>query len=272
MPDPVRKKLGGPKTTGGRGKRKVSSLRSVSSESGSSASRQSTKRQKAVATKVVAQRRKKRTVESEESDSDPSDDESSAGGGSEVGDEGSEDEDEDEDVGEMGGGNDGEEESQVYTGSTMSISEQAYREKEKECDKLSGELHKLRSTILELRHVVGINKSRGGGAGEGKNKTRKKKETQTLTDKMNCSHVCQYWKKTVWPHIKILDNRWPNWSTREGTTCMRVMKLVTVPALTTPQEYWRDTVCGFINDKICALRSSLKEEVKKQYNGMWRCY
>ena len=175
---------------------------------------------------------------------------------------------EEEDVAEEDQGPE-EDGSQMYTGSTMSVSEQAFLEKEKQCHQLTSEVDTLRNCVMELRHSLGMRKK--GSVGSGKNKTRRKKETQTLTDKLNSSHVNQYWKKVVWPYVKILDKRWPKWSTKAGSVCERVMKLVTVPHLMSDKEYWYETVCGFINDKNCALRSGLKEDVKKQYNGMYSC-
>lgn len=158
------------------------------------------------------------------------------------------------------------EKSREYTGSTMSLSETAFIEKEKECHQLTTRVQGLSRTIMELRHVVGMRKN-GGGAG--KNKTRRRKETQTLTDKLNCGHVSSYWKKVVWPHVKILGKKWHVWSEKEASVSVTTMRLITVPSLMTPIEYWDESMCGFINDKVCALSSGLKEDIKKQHNGMY---
>lgn len=253
-------------------RKKARAANTPSVSSGGSSSKRSThtansrmrlpKRSKGLSNKVS---RRMQESDNEDNSGDSEEEEVLGGGGGIGSDEDSDDEDDDvaeenvEEEREM-------EKSQDYTGSTMSVSETAYTEKEKECHQLTTRVQGLSRTIMELRHVVGMRKNGGGG---GKNKTRRRKETQTLTDKLNCGHVSSYWKKVVWPHVKILGKKWHVWSEKQASVSVMTMRLITVPSLMTPIEYWDESMCGFINDKVCALSSGLKEDIKKVHNGMY---
>ena len=102
----------------------------------------------------------------------------------------------------------------------------------------------------------------------GKNSVRKLK-TQCLSasDRINATEISHWLRECLWPHVKIMPERWHKWSENSKSICQRILTVIGVPRGFTNEEYWTGVALSIANEKLCALRSNTKQAMFSQFKG-----
>ena len=99
---------------------------------------------------------------------------------------------------------------------------------------------------------------------KGKNKTRKKLD-MSHADLLNCNAISTFMKDVFWRHFKFKLKNWNVFSNDKRSLCQMIMNVTTTPKELTEQQFWEYDAAPAANDKLCAMASNYKEEVKKQF-------
>ena len=85
----------------------------------------------------------------------------------------------------------------------------------------------------------------------GKNGVRKLKDKYlTTSDKVNANEISYFLRNSIWPHVKLMPEKWHKWNRF------------------TKEDYWMGVVRSLANDKLCAMRSNMKQGLFNQFKGM----
>jgi hypothetical protein len=102
----------------------------------------------------------------------------------------------------------------------------------------------------------------------GKNGVRKhKSKVLTTSDRVNGHCIGTYLRKVLWPHIKMMPSKWHKWSTNPRSICQRIMSSIGVPRGVSDEEYWSGMAVLMANDKLCAMRSNMKQALFERFVG-----
>ncbi len=74
-------------------------------------------------------------------------------------------------------------------------------------------------------------------------------------------------KQVLWPDVKMMPTKWEKWSEHPKSICQRILSLIGVPRQVTKEEYWLGVGATMANDKLCAIRSNMKQTMFKQFKG-----
>lgn len=110
----------------------------------------------------------------------------------------------------------------------------------------------------------------GGGGGKSAARTLKKRDFMKA-DMLNVKVLNSFIATTIWPKVKIMPKNWHVWDNSPKSACSRMLGKVTVPDGMTPQMYWKEMLCVFANDKLCATRANFKMSLLQRYKGMCVC-
>jgi hypothetical protein len=73
----------------------------------------------------------------------------------------------------------------------------------------------------------------------GKNSIRKlKMKVLTSSDKLNAHEIDNWLCESLWPHVKMIPDKWHKWSEHPKSICQCIMSVVGVPKGCTMEEYW----------------------------------
>ena len=108
------------------------------------------------------------------------------------------------------------------------------------------------------------------GSGNGKSVARLlKKKDFVQSDLLNIKAVNKFVTGVIWPKVKMMPKNWHMWSTDPRSTCARMLSKVSVPVGMEPKMYWKEMLCVFANDKLCASRANFKMSLLQRYKGMF---
>jgi lysyl-tRNA synthetase class II len=102
----------------------------------------------------------------------------------------------------------------------------------------------------------------------GKNSIRKlKMKVLTSSDKLNAHEIGHWLRKSLWPHVKMMPDKWHKWSEHPKSIRQRIMTVIGVLKGCTMEDYWLSVARTAANDKLCALRSNMKQSMFTQFKG-----
>ena len=102
----------------------------------------------------------------------------------------------------------------------------------------------------------------------GKNGVRKlKSKTLTTSDRVNGHCIGTYLRNVLWPDIKMMPSKWHKWSKNPRSICKRILATVGVPRGVTDEDYWSSVAVLMANDKLCAMRSNMKQALFDRFVG-----
>lgn len=102
----------------------------------------------------------------------------------------------------------------------------------------------------------------------GKNSVRKlKTKCLSASDMINAKEISHWLRECLWPHVKIMPERWHKWSENAKSVCQRVLSVIGVPRGFTREDYWTGVALSIANEKLCALRSNTKQAMFSQFKG-----
>ena len=120
-------------------------------------------------------------------------------------------------------------------------------------EKQVGEFNDLRLSIVKVA---------------GKNGVRKlKSKVLTSSDRLNGYHIGEYIRKVLWADVKMMPTKWEKWSENPRSICQRILSAVGVPWQVTKEEYWLGVGATMANDKLCAIRSTVKQTMFRQFKS-----
>ena len=103
----------------------------------------------------------------------------------------------------------------------------------------------------------------------GKNSMRKvKSQCLTASDRINATEISHWLRECLWPHVKIMPDRWHKWSEHPKSICQRILAMIGVPRGFTNEEYWTRVALSIANEKLCAMRSNTKQAMFSQFKGI----
>jgi hypothetical protein len=153
----------------------------------------------------------------------------------------------------------------LASGETRDISTISNEEKDDLIQSLQQELDELREQVGEFNDLrMSVIKTTG------KNGVRKLKEKYlTTTDKVNANEIAYLLRENLWPHVKLMPEKWHKWSENSKSICQRIMAIVGLPSGFTPEDYWMGVARSLANEKLCAMRSNIKQSLFHQFKGMY---
>ncbi len=102
----------------------------------------------------------------------------------------------------------------------------------------------------------------------GKNSVRKlKTKCLSASDMINAKEISHWLRECLWPHVKIMPERWHKWSKNAKSVCQRFLSVIGVPRGFTREDYWTGVALSIANEKLCALRSNTKQAMFSQFKG-----
>jgi len=104
----------------------------------------------------------------------------------------------------------------------------------------------------------------------GKNGMRKlKSKVLTASDKLNGYEIGDWLCRVLWPHVKLMPEKWHKWSENPKSICQHILNAIGVLKGFTKEEYWLGVARTMTNDKLCAMRSNMKQAMFEQFKGMF---
>ena len=104
--------------------------------------------------------------------------------------------------------------------------------------------------------------------GNGKNTVRKlKSKVLTTSDRVNGHCIGTYLRRVLWPDVKMMPSKWFKWSEHPRSICQRLLSSVGVPRGMTNEDYWNSVAVSLANNKLCAMRSNMKQMMFNQFKG-----
>lgn len=134
-------------------------------------------------------------------------------------------------------------------------------------ESVNNSLRKENSTLLQQVERMKTFMSQGGGGGKSAARTLKKKDFMKC-DLANVKALNSFIASAIWPKIKIMPKNWHVWNASPKSACSQMLSKVTVPVGMTPTMYWKEMLCVFANDKLCATRANFKMSLLQRYKGM----
>jgi hypothetical protein len=102
----------------------------------------------------------------------------------------------------------------------------------------------------------------------GKYSVRKlKTKCLSASDMINAKEISHWLRECLWPHVKIMPERWHKWSENAKSVCQCVLSVIGVPRGFTREDYWTGVALSIANEKLCALRSNTKQAMFSQFKG-----
>ena len=102
----------------------------------------------------------------------------------------------------------------------------------------------------------------------GKNGVRKlKAKALTTSDRVNGHCIGTFLRNVLWPDIKMMPSKWHKWSKNPRSICKRILGSVGVPRGVTDEDYWSGVAVSMANDKLCAMRSNMKQAMFDRFVG-----
>ncbi len=82
----------------------------------------------------------------------------------------------------------------------------------------------------------------------GKNGVRKLKDKYlTTSNKVNANEISYFLRNSLWPHVKLMPEKWHKWNNNPNSICQRIMSVVGMPSGFTKEDYWMGVVrCNVI--------------------------
>jgi hypothetical protein len=153
----------------------------------------------------------------------------------------------------------------LASGGTRDISTISNEEKAELIISLQQELEMLREQVGEFNNIwMSVIKTTG------KNGVRKLKEQYlTTTDKVNANEIAYLMCENLWPHVKLMPQKWHNWSENSKSICQHIMAIVGFPSGFTTKDYWMGVARSLVKEKLCAMRSNIKLNLFHQFKGMF---
>ena len=153
-----------------------------------------------------------------------------------------------------------------FKSSTMSTAMNEYdaiADKDALIEHLRGELTTLGRQVEEIQDLrMSMVKITG------KNTVRKLKSTAlTASDRVNGHCIGTYLRKVLWPDVKMMPSKWYKWSTNPRSICKRILSAVGVPRGVMEEDYWTSLAVTMTNDKLCAMRSNMKQALFDRFLG-----
>jgi hypothetical protein len=153
----------------------------------------------------------------------------------------------------------------VASGGTRDISTISNEENDKLIISLQQELEMLREQVEEFNNLrISVIQTTG------KNGVRNLKEQYlTTTDKVNANKIAYLLRENLWPHVKLMPEKWHKWSENSRSICQRIMEIVGLPSGFTNKHYWMGFARSLVNEKLCAMRSNIKQSIFHKLKGMY---
>jgi len=153
----------------------------------------------------------------------------------------------------------------LAAGGTRDISTISNEEKDELIQSLQQELEMLREQVKEFTNLwMLVIKTTG------KNGVRKLKDKYlTTTDKVNANEIAYLLHENLWPHVKFMPKKWHKWSENSKSICQSIMAIVGLPSGFIPKDYWIGVARSLANEKLCAMRSNIKQSLFNQFKGMY---
>lgn len=102
----------------------------------------------------------------------------------------------------------------------------------------------------------------------GKNSVRKLKTTVlTPSDRLNAHIIGETLRIVLWPHIKMMPLKWYKWSDNPKSISQCILGSIGMPKGFTKEEYWLSVALSAANEKLCTMRSNLKQTMARQFKG-----
>ena len=102
----------------------------------------------------------------------------------------------------------------------------------------------------------------------GKNGVRKmQSKALTTSDRVNGHCIATFLRTVVWPDIKMMPSKWHKWSTNPRSICQRILSSVGVPLGVTEETYWSGVAVSMANDRLCSMRSNMKQAMFDRFLG-----
>ncbi len=90
----------------------------------------------------------------------------------------------------------------------------------------------------------------------------------SASDMINAKEISHWLRDCLWPHVKIMPERWHKWSENAKSVCQRVLLVIGVPRGFMREDYWTGVALSIANEKLCALGSSnTKQAMFSQFKG-----
>ncbi len=86
---------------------------------------------------------------------------------------------------------------------------------------------------------------------------RKLKDKYLTTSNKVKAYEISY--NSIWPHVMLMPEKWHKWNDNPKIICQRIMSVVGVSSGFTKEDYWMGVVWLLANDKLCAMRSNMKQ-------------
>ena len=103
----------------------------------------------------------------------------------------------------------------------------------------------------------------------GENGIRKLKDKYlTTSNTVNANEIAYLLHESLWPHVKLMPEKWHTWSNNKRIICQRIMLIVGLPSGFIPKNYWMGVARSIANNKLCAMRSNIKQGLFYQFKGM----
>ena len=149
------------------------------------------------------------------------------------------------------------------SGGTNDVSTKSNEEKDDLIVSLQRELGMLKGQVKEFNDLrLSIIKVTG------KNGVRKSKDKYlTTSDKVNANEIAYFLRERVWPHVKLMPEKWHKWSENPKSICQRIMAVVGLPSGFTQEDYWMGVAQSLANEKLCAMRANMKQGLFNQFKG-----
>ena len=153
----------------------------------------------------------------------------------------------------------------LATGRTPDISTISNDEKDQLIQTLQQEVEVLKDQVEEFNNLRNsVLKATG------KNGVRKLKDKYlTTNDKVNANEISYFLRETIWPHVKMMPEKWHKWSDNSKSICQRIMSIVGLPSGFIPEDYWMGVARSLVNDKLCSMRANIKQGLFQQFKGMY---
>ena len=119
------------------------------------------------------------------------------------------------------------------TGGTPDISTTSNDEKDQLIQTLQQEVEVLKDQIEEFNNLWNSVLKKTG-----KNGVRKLKDKYlTTNNKVDANEISYFLCEAIWPHVKMMPEKWHKWSDNSKSVCQRIMSIVGLPSGFIPEYY-----------------------------------
>jgi hypothetical protein len=151
------------------------------------------------------------------------------------------------------------------TGRTLDISTISNDEKDQLIQTLQQEVEVLKDQVEEFNNLRNsVLKATG------KNGVRKLKDKYlTTNDKVNANKISYFLHETIWPHVKMMPEKWHKWSDNCKSKFQHIMSIVGLPSGFIPEDYWMGVAQSLVNNKLCSMRANIEQGLFQQFKRMY---